>query len=105
MATGRIRFIGFQSLPIGRTRVARMRYPKDTVLLILALLTLRRSLRLFRAAAEIRHRKDGSLLMQGIIFVGKERHCTPKKLKWVHPRKVLPQPCRETVWVPHKLED
>ena len=102
MAAGKIPFIGFQSLPIGRTRsyrvqnaaillkepvVARMRYPKDTVLLILALLTLRRSLKLFRAAAETRHRKGGSLLMQAIIFVGKERRCTPKKLKWVHLKK------------------
>ena len=27
------------------------------------------------------HRKGGSLLMQAIIFVEKERRCTPKKLK------------------------
>lgn len=67
MAAGRIRFIGFQSLLFGRNRaygvpnatilvkeamIAGNRFPRDTVSLILALLTLRRSLKLFRAATE-----------------------------------------------------
>ena len=70
MAAGKIRFIGFQSLLIGSNRAYRVqnatillkeaiiawkRFPRDTVSLILALLTLRRSLKLFRAAAETRY--------------------------------------------------
>ena len=95
MAAGKIRFTGCQSLLTGRTRAYRVQnlttlpkeevimwrpFPKDTVLLILALLTLPRRSKLFRAAAEIRHR-GGSLSMQANILVGKERLCTPKKDK------------------------
>lgn len=92
MAAGKTQFIGFQSLLVGRNRAYRAQsatilawglFPKDTVLLILALLTLRRSLKLFRAAAETRYH-GGSLLMQANIFVGKERQCTPEKYDYVH---------------------
>ena len=86
MAGGKTPFIGFQSLPVGRNRASRAqiamillketvsawkRFPKDTVLLILALLTLPRSLKLFGAAAKTSHR-DGSPSMQANIFVRKK---------------------------------
>jgi hypothetical protein len=98
MAAGKIPFIGFQSLPLGRNRAYRIqnatillkepvvmwkRFPKDTVLLILVLLTRRQSSKLFRAATETKHR-GGSLSMRANIFVGKERRCTPEKYEWVH---------------------
>ena len=51
------------------------RFLKDTALLILALLTLRRSLKLFGAAAEPSHR-GGSLSMQRNIFVRNEQRFT-----------------------------
>jgi len=90
MAVGKIRSIGCQSLLIGRNRAYRVqnstilrkdavvvwrRFPKDTILLILVLLILPQLLKLFRAAAETRHR-GGNLLMQANIFIGKERLCT-----------------------------
>ena len=88
MADGKIRFIGCQSLLIGMNRVYRAytstillkdavvvlrRFLKDTVLLGLALLTLRQLLKLFRAAAGTKH--GGSLFMQATMFVGKDRLC------------------------------
>ena len=90
MAAGKTPFIGCQSLPVTRNRTyrartailllmktfsARKRFLKDTVLLILALLTLRRSLKLFGAAAEPSHR-GGSPSMQANIFVRNEQRFT-----------------------------
>lgn len=90
MAAGKTPFIGFQSLPVGRNRAYRAqiamillmetvsawkRFPKDTVLLILVLLTLPRSLKLFGAAAKTSHR-DGSPSMQANIFVRKKQRFT-----------------------------
>jgi len=97
MAAGKIRFIGCQSLLIGRNRSYRvqtpmillkqaavvwLRFRKDIVSLVSALLTLPQLLKLFRAAAETKHRRGGSLLMQANIFVRKDRLCTPKKY-WI----------------------
>ena len=53
--------------------MAGKRFPRDTVSLILALLTLRRSLKLFRAATETSYQGDGSLLMRVNTFAGEER--------------------------------
>ena len=90
MAAGKTPFIGCQSLPVARGRTYRARtvmilltevvsawkrFLKDTALLVLALLTLRRSLKLFGAAAEPSHR-GGSLSMQANTFVRNEQRCT-----------------------------
>ena len=103
MAAGKTQFTGSQSLLVGRNRACRAqsamvlleevvvawwRFPKDTVLLTLALLTLRRSLKLFRAVAKMRHR-GGSLSMQANIFIVKERRCTPEKYGCVHWRSEI----------------
>ncbi len=59
--------------------VVWLRFPKDIVSLVSALLTLAQLLNLFRAAAETKHRRGGSLLMQANIFVRKDRLCTPER--------------------------
>jgi len=102
MAAGKIQFIECQSLLIGRNRAYRvqgsrillkaaavlwMQFPKDTVLLTSALLTLPQLLKLFRAAAETKHRRGGILLLQANISVGKERLCTPEKFEYVYLRR------------------
>ena len=101
MVAGKIRFIGFQSLFIGRSSaygfqnarilvkeatVAGKRFPRDIASLTLALLTLRRSLKLLRTATETRYRGGGSLLMQVKTFAEKERRCTLEAYECIHGR-------------------